>query len=194
MILNVRSNKTNLHCGGAIKESVIFMFEADDMSNYLVETRGDAIEILYDFFNDLYDGFVAHISFGNLLKMMVKDYNFENDNDRIQLSEEFENDLDLDDYEVAKADQSVSPLDFEKQGLTSARDLLLANDMDITKRDNWVFKINYLRLRHVLRDILQNCFGFNLDTMIDQIDDGEEKTNMKLVQDIIDGLFADLTE
>ena len=175
-------------------ESVIFMFEADDMSDYLVETRGDAIEILYDFFNDLYDGFVAHISFDGLLKIMVKDYNFENDNDRIQLSEEFENDLDLDDYEVVKADQSVSPLDFEKHGLTSARDLLLANGMDITKRDNWVFKINYLRLRHVLRDILQNCFGFNLDTMIDQIDDGEEKTNMKLVQDIIDGLFADLTE
>ena len=85
-------------------ESVIFMFEADDMSNYLVETRGDAIEILYDFFNDLYDGFVAHISFDGLLKIMVKDYNFENDNNRIQLSEEFENDLDLDDYEVSKAD------------------------------------------------------------------------------------------
>lgn len=170
------------------------MFEADDMSDYLVETRGDAIEILYDFFNDLYDGFVAHISFGNLLKMMVKDYNFENDNDRIQLSEEFENDLDLDDYEVAKTDQSVSPLDCEKHGLTSARDLLLANGMDITKRDNWVFKINYLRLRHVLRDILQNNFGLDLDAFADQISEGNDGSNIQLVQNVIANMFAYLTE
>lgn len=167
------------------------MLEADDLSNYLIETRQDAVEILYDFFDDLYLDFVAHISFDNLLKDMVKDYNFENDTNRVQLSEDFENNLDLDDYEVAKAGQSVSPLDCKKHGLTSARDLLLANGMDITKPDNWLFKINYLRLRHVLQDILQNCFGLDLDALADQIGDSNGQTNIQLVQDVIEDMFAD---